>query len=246
MQPLTPSPPAGAVDKVCIGTAAIFGLRTDNHLVGQQYSWTSSIIYFGAICGVFPSLFIMQRVPAAKWLSGNTMVWGIVLMAMAGVKSFAGLMVSRFILGLAESVIFGGFGLIVSMWWKKEEQPWRVAVIYSTLSSVVNSIISYGVVIMAHHDNFSKSVKHALGCSLGIHPPPHHMLNLLSVAQMASSVRDCRCNHLLVGDPDVVLSARLAHHLLVADRPPAGGRHAPDPVESHRDGEQDFQVVPGR
>jgi hypothetical protein len=81
---------------------------------------TSSIIYFGAICGVFPSLFIMQKVKAAKWLAGNTMCWGIILCAMAGVKNFAGLMVSRFILGIFESVIFGGFGLIVAMWWKKE------------------------------------------------------------------------------------------------------------------------------
>lgn len=136
----------GAVDKVCIGTAAIFGLRTDNHLVGQQYSWVSSIIYFGAISAVFPSLFIMQRVRAAKWLSFNCMVWGIILMSMAACKSYAGLMVSRFILGLFEAVIFGGFGLIVAMWWKKEEQPWRTAVIFSTLSSVMNGIISYGCV----------------------------------------------------------------------------------------------------
>lgn len=49
---------------------------------------------------------------------------GIILMSMAAVKNFAGLMISRFILGVFESVIFGGFGLIVAMWWKKEEQPW--------------------------------------------------------------------------------------------------------------------------
>ncbi|ORY61050.1 hypothetical protein BCR35DRAFT_334967 [Leucosporidium creatinivorum] len=65
-----------------------------------QYSWTSSIIYFGAILAVIPSLAIMQRVPAGKWLSGNVMIWGILLLASAGVKNFAGLMVVRFILGV--------------------------------------------------------------------------------------------------------------------------------------------------
>ncbi len=98
----------------------------------------------------------MQRVPAAKWLAGNCCVWGIILMAMAGVKNFTGLMVSRFILGIFESVIFGGFGLIVAMWWKKEEQPWRVAVIFSTLSSVINGIISYGVVLMEVRPHFNQ------------------------------------------------------------------------------------------
>ena len=33
----------GGVDKVILGTAATFGLRTDLHLAGQQYSWCSSI-----------------------------------------------------------------------------------------------------------------------------------------------------------------------------------------------------------
>lgn len=37
----------GAVDKVALGTAAIYGLRTDTHLVGQQYSWLGSILSLG-------------------------------------------------------------------------------------------------------------------------------------------------------------------------------------------------------
>lgn len=30
-------------DKTAISTQAIFGLRTDTHLVGQQYSWLTTI-----------------------------------------------------------------------------------------------------------------------------------------------------------------------------------------------------------
>jgi hypothetical protein len=37
----------GAVDKVAISTAAIYGLRDDLHLTGNQYSWAGSILYFG-------------------------------------------------------------------------------------------------------------------------------------------------------------------------------------------------------
>ncbi|KAL7006707.1 hypothetical protein EMMF5_003593 [Cystobasidiomycetes sp. EMM_F5] len=134
----------GAVDKVCIGTAATLGMRVDLGLVGQQYSWISSMIYFGAIVAVLPSLFIMQKVPTAKWISFNCAVWGVLLMCSAACKSFATLAVVRFILGLFESIIFAGFSIIITAWWKKEEQPWRTAVIFSTLSSVVNGTISYG------------------------------------------------------------------------------------------------------
>lgn len=143
-----------------------------------------------------PSLVIMQRVPAGafpspspltlrreltdcqhvgKWLSGNVMIWGILLLASAGVKNFAGLMVSlfalrlisaraqpfrlqivRFILGIFESCIFGGFGLIVAMWWKTGEQPWRTAVIFSTLSSVMNGLLSYACANMTPRDHFKQ------------------------------------------------------------------------------------------
>jgi hypothetical protein len=37
----------GAVDKVALGTAAIYGLQTDANLHGQQYSWLGSILSLG-------------------------------------------------------------------------------------------------------------------------------------------------------------------------------------------------------
>jgi hypothetical protein len=35
------------IDKTTLSYAAIFGIRDDLHLVGTQYSWLSSIFYFG-------------------------------------------------------------------------------------------------------------------------------------------------------------------------------------------------------
>ncbi|GAA6038691.1 hypothetical protein JCM8097_002348 [Rhodosporidiobolus ruineniae] len=127
----------GAVDKVCIGTAAVLGMREDLGLVAQQYSWTSSVIYCGALLGVYPTLMIMQRLPAGRYMAVNCAIWGIILMASAACKNYAGLMVARFFLGLFESVIFAGSGLIVAMYWKRSEQPWRTAVKFSTLSSIM-------------------------------------------------------------------------------------------------------------
>lgn len=101
------------------------------------------MIYFGAIVAVFPSLFLMQKIPTGKWLSFNASVWGIILMASAAAKDFKGLLAARFILGLFEACIFAGFGLVISAYWTKKEQTWRTAVIFSTLSSVVNGLLSY-------------------------------------------------------------------------------------------------------
>lgn len=115
----------------------------------------------GAIVTVIPTMLLMQRFPAAKYIAANCFVWGILMIAMigrlilhprtrkcrsrapmTGCKSFATVAVVRFILGMFESVIFAGFGLIVVMWWKSKEQSWRTAVVFSTLSSVMNALLS--------------------------------------------------------------------------------------------------------
>ncbi|KAK4688189.1 MFS transporter, ACS family, allantoate permease, partial [Tremellales sp. Uapishka_1] len=148
----------GAVDKVSIGTAAVLGFRTDAHLVGQQYAWTSSMIYFGAITAVFPSLYLLQKLPSNRYIAFNVTMWGVLTMCLAACKSFSKIMAIRYLLGVFESIvsisqrmiilstkartkIFAAFGLIISMWWTRREQPFRTAVIFSTLSSVMNGIL---------------------------------------------------------------------------------------------------------
>lgn len=132
----------GSVDKVSIGSAAVLGMRADTHLKGQEYSWTSAIIYFGAIVSIIPSLALMQRLPANLYISTNVCIWGVITMGMASSRNFADLMGIRFVLGCFESVIFAGFGLIISMWYTREEQPLRTAIVFSTLSSVMNGILA--------------------------------------------------------------------------------------------------------
>ncbi|WWD07473.1 hypothetical protein V865_005574 [Kwoniella europaea PYCC6329] len=132
----------GSVDKVSLATAAVMGFREDTHLVGQQYSLTSSAIYFGAIAAIIPSLMLMQRLPPHIYISANVTIWGIITSCLPACKNYAQVMVVRILLGVFESVIFAGFGLIVSMWWTRDEQPVRTAFIFSTASSLFNGIFA--------------------------------------------------------------------------------------------------------
>ena len=43
--------------------AAIFGIVDDLKLHGTQYSWLSSIFYFGFLAWAFPTNFLLQRLP---------------------------------------------------------------------------------------------------------------------------------------------------------------------------------------
>jgi MFS transporter, ACS family, allantoate permease len=63
-------------DKTATGTQAIFGLRTDTHLHGQQYSWLTTIFYLTYLCGEFPSNFLLQRWALGRTLSIYMLCWG--------------------------------------------------------------------------------------------------------------------------------------------------------------------------
>jgi len=63
-------------DKTAIGTQAIFGLVEDTNLVGQQYSWLTTIFYITYLIGEFPSNFLLQRWSIGKSLSLYMFCWG--------------------------------------------------------------------------------------------------------------------------------------------------------------------------
>ena len=63
-------------DKTAIGTQAIFGLIEDTNLVGQQYSWLTTIFYVTYLAGEFPSNFLLQRWSIGKSLSIYMLCWG--------------------------------------------------------------------------------------------------------------------------------------------------------------------------
>ena len=57
------------LDKSAMGFTAILGLRKDLHLVGQQYSWASSIFNFGYLVASGPVALIMVRFPVGKFMA---------------------------------------------------------------------------------------------------------------------------------------------------------------------------------
>lgn len=46
-------------------------LRWIEHLVGSQYSWASSIFYFGYLIWSWPSSYVAVRLPLGKYLAGS-------------------------------------------------------------------------------------------------------------------------------------------------------------------------------
>ncbi len=78
---------------------AITNEKSHQHLVGQQYSWVSSVFYFGYLSWAYPTTYLIQRLPVGKYVSINTIIWGTLVALTAACKNFGGLVTVRFSLG---------------------------------------------------------------------------------------------------------------------------------------------------
>ena len=135
------------LDKVTISYAAIYGMREELHLVGQEYSWANSLFYFGYLVGEFPANYLMHKVPIGKFAAVNTLIWGVLVMLCAVAKNFAGLGVLRFLMGLFEACIGPCWVQLTGMFYKAEEQGARVAIWYSMVgfAAIIGGLMSYGI-----------------------------------------------------------------------------------------------------
>ncbi|KAJ5766633.1 uncharacterized protein N7511_004249 [Penicillium nucicola] len=135
------------IDKTTLSYAAIFGINKDLHLAGNQYSWLSSIFYFGFLAWQLPTNLLMQRLPTAKYMSVNIILWGVFLALQAVSKNFATLAVLRGLSGAAEACADPSFMIVTSMWYKRSEQPLRIGLWYSSLGLGIagGGVLGYGI-----------------------------------------------------------------------------------------------------
>ncbi|KAL3464723.1 major facilitator superfamily domain-containing protein [Aspergillus heterothallicus] len=133
------------LDKNALAYAAIFGLRTDTHLVGQQYSWLGSIFYFGYLAMQFPNLWLITKFPIGIYSGGCLIAWGACLCLLAACHNFAGLAVVRLFLGVFEAALLPCLLLVNTRWYRREEQPLRTAFWYNTFAGVFGGILSYAI-----------------------------------------------------------------------------------------------------
>ncbi|KAG5986229.1 hypothetical protein E4U54_005538 [Claviceps lovelessii] len=135
------------LDKICLGATAILGIRTDLHLTGSQYSWANAIYYFGYLVASYGAAVLMVRWKVGKVIAASILIWGVIIMLTATCFNASGLLANRFFLGVAESAIAPGLTIVVSMWYKRSEQPLRHAAWFMgpTFAGIFGSLLAYGI-----------------------------------------------------------------------------------------------------
>ncbi|BGP43278.1 hypothetical protein JCM10450v2_007423 [Rhodotorula kratochvilovae] len=120
------------LDKTVMGFTATVGLKKDANLVGEQYSIVSSVAPYAQI-GFQPlGAYLLVKIKPKTLVPCLVGLWGASLMGMGGATDFGSLVATRFLLGCFEASCLPAFSLMTTSWYRRVEQPMRVAVWYST------------------------------------------------------------------------------------------------------------------
>lgn len=98
-----------------------------------------------------PCNIILKRTTPRFWLPTLTITWGIVATLLGVVQNKAGFYAARFWLGFVESGLFPGVVFYLSMWYKRKERQFRIALFFSAaaLAGAFGGILAFGI---AHMD----------------------------------------------------------------------------------------------
>ncbi|KAI0366410.1 MFS general substrate transporter [Pilatotrama ljubarskyi] len=137
------------LDKTSLNYASIMGFP----ITGQHYNLVSLAFYLGFLVWEFPTVYISQKLRVAKYLGANIIVWGAILICHAAATSFGAFFALRFLLGMCESCVAPILILIISMFYKKDEQGTRVSWFYVMgLTQIFGGFVAYGVSFYDGHN----------------------------------------------------------------------------------------------
>lgn len=133
--------------KLSLNYVSAYTLVPDLGLQGQCYSWIAAIFNFGYLFWAIPANLLIQRLLVAKYTGTMILAWSVLLIAHVGARSYAGMLVLRFLLGMFEASISPAIMNIVSMFYTRSGQPLRLCVFlaFNGMATVVGALLWYGL-----------------------------------------------------------------------------------------------------
>ncbi|KAK0669828.1 major facilitator superfamily domain-containing protein [Cercophora samala] len=138
------------LDRANIGNARLDNLESDLGLRGLQYNDCLAILFPFYIASEIPSNLMLKKVRPSRWLCFIMVCWSIVMISQGFVKSYAGLMATRALLGVFEGGLFPGAAFYITTWYCRDEVGLRLAMFFSaaTLAGAFGGMLARGIAEM--------------------------------------------------------------------------------------------------
>ncbi|KAF3765596.1 MFS general substrate transporter [Cryphonectria parasitica EP155] len=138
-------------DRSNIGNAEIEGLNEDLGLDGVKYNIALCLFFVPYILCEIPSNWVLAKVKRPSYFLGTMIfLWGIVMTLTGIVQNFAGLVITRIIMGFLEAGFFPGAVYLISAWYLPNETQTRIAIFYcaSAASGAFSGLLAFAIANM--------------------------------------------------------------------------------------------------
>ncbi|EPX75385.1 membrane transporter [Schizosaccharomyces octosporus yFS286] len=135
------------LDKQSITYTSVFGLKTDLHMTGNQYSWCSTGFYLCQMITTFIFIYLMTKVNRTLLIGVSVVAWGVCCTCLGATHNYAQFIAVRCLLGATEAACQPCTLLVTQSWYRKKEHPYRMAawISMNSLAQIFGSFFMYGI-----------------------------------------------------------------------------------------------------
>ncbi|KAI0893387.1 MFS transporter [Annulohypoxylon nitens] len=135
------------LDRVNIGNARLWNLERDLKMSGYDYNIVVLIFYIPYIILEIPSNYFFNRVEPRKFMAIIIMGWGLTVTFAGFSQSYAGLLVSRVLIGIFEAGMFPGCIYLISGWYRRHELLTRMAFFFvaNDIAGTISGLLGAGL-----------------------------------------------------------------------------------------------------
>ncbi|KAG5979794.1 hypothetical protein E4U55_004752 [Claviceps digitariae] len=147
------------LDRVNIANAKIYHLREDLDMLHPASRFNTAIVIFFVPYILFeiPSNILLKKFKPSTWLSLNMFLFGLTTMLQGVVQNYAGLLATRFFLGLFETGMFPGAFYLIGMWYRRHEAQRRYSFFFNstTLAGAFGGLLAAAIGQMSGQRGYS-------------------------------------------------------------------------------------------
>ncbi|KAH7131984.1 major facilitator superfamily domain-containing protein [Dendryphion nanum] len=135
------------LDRSNIGNARLAGLERDLKMQKLDYNVALAIFFPFYVAAEIPSNLMMKRFRPSIWIPFIMITWGTMTCVMGRVHNYSGLLAARAALGLAEGGLFPGITFYITMWYRRHECGFRMALFFSaaTAAGAFGGLLARGI-----------------------------------------------------------------------------------------------------
>ncbi|KAL8715207.1 MAG: hypothetical protein Q9220_001165 [cf. Caloplaca sp. 1 TL-2023] len=122
----------------------------DRSNAGNEYLTGLTLYFIGYVLFEIPCNIVLKLTSPRLWLPTLTLAWGVVATLLGVVQNKGGFYAARFFLGMTESGLFPGVVFYLSMWYRREEQHFRISLFFSaaSLAGAFGGALAWGIAHM--------------------------------------------------------------------------------------------------